>query len=120
LIPLAAKYIDREVVLGIRPEHIYNEPRPNGSAIAAGLKVEISKPMGSESIVYLKVGSGSLIARIGPFRFWIKKGHLLRIEVDNNFLRPDGNSPPIAAVPMGSTLMVRAVEREFHAFCVEF
>ena len=28
------------------------------------MKVEISEPMGSESIVYLKAGAGSLIARI--------------------------------------------------------
>lgn len=61
---LAAKYVDREVVLGIRPEHIDNEPGPNGSSNPVSLKVEISEPMGSESIVYLKIGSGGLIARI--------------------------------------------------------
>ena len=28
------------------------------------MKVEIAEPMGSESLVYLKTGSGSVIARI--------------------------------------------------------
>ena len=28
------------------------------------MKVEIAEPMGSESLVYLKTGSGSIIARI--------------------------------------------------------
>ena len=61
---LAGKYVDKEVVFGIRPEHIGNEPRADGSATPVSMKVEISEPMGSESIVYLKAGAGSLIARI--------------------------------------------------------
>ena len=62
--PLAVKYVDKEVVFGIRPEHIGNEPRADGSTTPVSMKVEISEPMGSESIVYLKAGAGSLIARI--------------------------------------------------------
>ena len=61
---LAAKYGDREVVLGIRPEQISNEPRSNIVMTPVTLKVEIAEPMGSESLVYLKTGAGSIIARI--------------------------------------------------------
>ena len=60
---LAGKYVDKDVIIGIRPEHIDNEPKDDGSAPVT-MKVEISEPMGSESLVYLKTGSGSLIARI--------------------------------------------------------
>jgi multiple sugar transport system ATP-binding protein len=59
---LAAKHVDKEVVFGIRPEQISNEPR--GAIGPVNLKVEIAEPMGSESLVYLKTGSGSIIARI--------------------------------------------------------
>jgi multiple sugar transport system ATP-binding protein len=61
--PLAGKYVDKEVVFGIRPEHINNEPI-DGLSAAATLTVETSEPMGSESIVFFKGGSGTLIARI--------------------------------------------------------
>ena len=61
---LAGKYIDKEVVFGIRPEQINNEPDADGSSVLVNLKVEIAEPMGSESLVYLKTGSGNIIARI--------------------------------------------------------
>jgi multiple sugar transport system ATP-binding protein len=59
---VAAKNVDKEVVFGIRPEQISNEP--NGSGEPIHMTVEIAEPMGSESLVYLKTGSGSVIARI--------------------------------------------------------
>jgi multiple sugar transport system ATP-binding protein len=62
--PVAGKYIDKEIVFGIRPEQIGNEPRSEVSSTPVNLTVEIAEPMGSESLVYLKTGSGSLIARI--------------------------------------------------------
>jgi multiple sugar transport system ATP-binding protein len=61
---LGAKYVDKEVVFGIRPEQITNEPRSDIAATPVTLKVEIAEPMGSESLVYLKTGAGSIIARI--------------------------------------------------------
>ena len=61
--PLADKYLDREVVFGIRPEHVSNVPI-SGLSTAATLSVETSEPMGSESLVYFRTGAGILIARI--------------------------------------------------------
>ena len=60
---VAGKYVDKEIVFGIRPENISNEPK-EGSSTPVALTVEISEPMGSESLVYLKSGTGYLIARI--------------------------------------------------------
>ena len=59
---LGAKHVDKDVVFGIRPEQISNEAKAGGAPIH--LTVEIAEPMGSESLVYLKTGSGSIIARI--------------------------------------------------------
>jgi multiple sugar transport system ATP-binding protein len=61
---LGAKYVDKEVVFGIRPEQITNEPRSDIATTPVTLKVEIAEPMGAESLVYLKTGAGSIIARI--------------------------------------------------------
>jgi multiple sugar transport system ATP-binding protein len=60
---LASKYIDKEIVFGIRPENISNEPKENSST-PVSMNVEIAEPMGAESLVYLKSGTGYLIARI--------------------------------------------------------
>jgi len=62
--PLAARHVDKEIVFGVRPEQIGTEPKADGSSVPVTLIVEIAEPMGSESIVYLKTGSGSIIARI--------------------------------------------------------
>ncbi len=61
---VASKNKGKDVVFGIRPENIHNEPFEGNVAPAVKMKVEISEPMGSESLVYLKTGSGSIIARI--------------------------------------------------------
>jgi multiple sugar transport system ATP-binding protein len=60
---IASKYIDKGVVFGIRPENITNEPK-EGSSTPVTMTVEIAEPMGSESLVYLKSGTGYVIARI--------------------------------------------------------
>jgi multiple sugar transport system ATP-binding protein len=60
---LASKYVDKEIVFGIRPENISNVPK-EGSSTPVTLAVEIAEPMGSESLVYLKSGTGYMIARI--------------------------------------------------------
>jgi multiple sugar transport system ATP-binding protein len=60
---LASKYLDKEIVFGIRPENISDKPK-NSSTMPIALTVDIAEPMGAESIVYMKTGSGYLIARI--------------------------------------------------------
>jgi multiple sugar transport system ATP-binding protein len=78
--PLANKYIDKDIVFGIRPEHITNEPK-EGSSVPVTLTVDIAEPMGSESLVYLKTGTGNLIARIhGEHLFHL--GEQLTVQFD--------------------------------------
>src|SRR6201995_5366201 len=60
---LAGKYVDKDIVFGIRPEHLSDDIK-EGLAAPVTSTVEIAEPMGSESLVYLKAGTGNLIARI--------------------------------------------------------
>jgi multiple sugar transport system ATP-binding protein len=60
---LASKYVDKDIVFGIRPEHLTDEPK-EGILLPITSTVEIAEPMGSESLVYLKAGSTNLIARL--------------------------------------------------------
>ena len=59
---LASRYVGKNVVFGIRPEHITEEC--TATCVPVQSTVDISEPMGSESLVYLKAATGSLIARI--------------------------------------------------------
>jgi len=60
-------YIGKEVVFGIRPEHI-SDARYTDSHINAGntatVNVEVVEPMGSEVYIYLSSGSQSFQARV--------------------------------------------------------
>jgi multiple sugar transport system ATP-binding protein len=60
---LASNYVDKNIVFGIRPENISESPKA-GPSISVTSTVDVAEPMGSESIVYLKTGTGYLIARI--------------------------------------------------------
>ena len=60
---IASKYVDKDIIFGIRPENISNELK-EGSSTPISLTVDIAEPMGSESLVYMKAGTGNLIARI--------------------------------------------------------
>jgi multiple sugar transport system ATP-binding protein len=60
---VAAKVVGQDIVFGVRPEHISDMPIDGPSAQLKAI-VDISEPMGSESLVYLKAGTGTLIARV--------------------------------------------------------
>jgi len=79
---LASKYIDKDVVFGIRPEHLSDEIK-DGAAAPISSTVEIAEPMGSESLVYLKAGSGNLIARIhGEHLFHLGEQVTVQLNMD--------------------------------------
>jgi multiple sugar transport system ATP-binding protein len=64
----ASGHIDKPVVFGIRPEAIHDSltvgsPDPGRTA---DVKVEVSEPMGSETLLYLDTGATSFIARVNP------------------------------------------------------
>lgn len=59
---LVASYADKEIVLGLRPEHL-GVASETSSAVMLSLTIEVAEQMGAESILYLESGGTSLIAR---------------------------------------------------------
>ena len=62
------QYVDKDVVMGIRPEHIHDEPKllkefPDGIVEA---NVEVTELMGAETYLYVNVEGNYLIARVAP------------------------------------------------------
>jgi len=60
---IANKVVGKPVVFGIRPEHLTEESK-NGATAPVSSTIDIAEPMGSESLVYMRAGTGNLIARI--------------------------------------------------------
>jgi len=60
-------YGGKEVIMGIRPEHIHGESakREGGNITGVSVQVEVVEPMGNEIFVYFIVGNSSqLVARL--------------------------------------------------------
>jgi multiple sugar transport system ATP-binding protein len=76
-------HLDKPVVFGIRPEAIHDAltaASPEAGR-TADVKVEVSEPMGSETLLYLDTGATSFIARVNPTdRF--EAGQSVRITMD--------------------------------------
>lgn len=61
-------YIDKEVVLGIRPEDIYDRMFARGATPGNTLRamVDVFEAMGSEVYLYLSMGKDLFVARVDP------------------------------------------------------
>jgi multiple sugar transport system ATP-binding protein len=64
----SSSLLDKPVIFGVRPEAIRDTltvatPDPSRTA---DVKVEVSEPMGSETLLYLDTGATSFIARVNP------------------------------------------------------
>jgi multiple sugar transport system ATP-binding protein len=90
---LASRYVGKNVIFGIRPEHLSDNVKDQ-SHVPIASTVEIAEPMGSESLVYLKAGTGNLIARIPGEHLYhlgealtvqlnLDKAHLFDAETEN-------------------------------------
>lgn len=68
IVPDLAKYVDREVCLGIRPESVHDEPAYLATAQTGVVDadVEITEMMGAETYLYLKCAGNSITARVQP------------------------------------------------------
>ncbi len=64
----SSAYVDQKVVFGVRPEAIHDSltVSPPDPERTADVKVEVSEPMGSETLLYLDTGATSFIARVNP------------------------------------------------------
>lgn len=62
------RYVNREVLLGIRPEHIQLTGGSAGAATPDGIKavVDVVEPMGHETFLHLRVGQDTLTVRTSP------------------------------------------------------
>jgi multiple sugar transport system ATP-binding protein len=58
-------YLDRALVLGLRPEHI-TEARAYGVGAEFTVPVEVVEPMGMETMVYFTVAGIEICARVTP------------------------------------------------------
>ena len=62
-------YIGKKIVLGIRPEDIYDRLFYAGGVLEGSwtkATVEVVEPMGAEKYLYLNTGKNSLVARVEP------------------------------------------------------
>ncbi len=67
MVKAIAPYVGKEIVMGIRPEDIYDKlfvsDAPPENTIKA--TCEVIEPMGSEAYLYLNTGKNSFVARVG-------------------------------------------------------
>jgi multiple sugar transport system ATP-binding protein len=61
--PAWQDWADREVVLGVRPEHL--QPRDAGEA-ALHARLEVLEPVGNETFLNLRCGELALVSRVAP------------------------------------------------------
>ncbi len=77
------EYIGKEVVVGIRPESIHDEPvhltTLADSVVTA--TVDVTELMGSEILLYLLVGESRLVARVSP-RSTSRAGDEITVAID--------------------------------------
>jgi multiple sugar transport system ATP-binding protein len=80
--PFTEKYVNKNIVFGVRPEHLTDEVK-DGTSAPLTSTVDITEPMGAESLVYLKAGTGHLIARIpGDTLFQMGQKVTLHVNMD--------------------------------------
>lgn len=77
-------WVEKEVVFGIRPEDIYDKffavgEKDVGNVISAN--VDVTEPLGNQTILHLKVGESSLVASVNP-QTTAKEGTKIDIVVD--------------------------------------
>jgi multiple sugar transport system ATP-binding protein len=61
-------YVGKNIVMGIRPEDIYDKVyyQGNGKGRTMSATVEVVEPMGAEKYVYLSSAGNSVVARVSP------------------------------------------------------
>lgn len=77
--------IGKEVILGIRPEHLHDEEMFLSNALTGVIdcRVEVTEMMGAETYLYLMLGELNLTARVSP-RSAAKPGDMVKIAIDVN------------------------------------
>ena len=95
-----ARYIDKEVIMGIRPEAIHDDEMFLSTATTGiiNAEVEITEMMGAETYLYLTHAGLSLTARVDP-RSTAKSQDTIKVALDPNkihlFDKDADNNPTI-------------------------
>ena len=85
--PALAEYIGKEVIAGLRPECIHDEPM-RLSALAESTVdtfVDVTELMGAEIYLYLNIGETNLIARVSS-RSTSRAGDTIKVAFDTSRL----------------------------------
>ena len=85
--PALADYIGKEVVAGLRPECIHDEPMQLAALEESSLEafVDVTELMGAEIYLYLTVGETNLIARVSS-RSASRAGDTIKVAFDTSRL----------------------------------
>jgi multiple sugar transport system ATP-binding protein len=83
--PALAEYIGQEVVVGIRPESLHDQPAQIEELADSTIDayVEVTELMGAEIYLYILVGETKLIARVSP-RSTSRAGDTIKIALDTS------------------------------------
>ncbi len=89
----------RDVLVGIRPEHLALDGQAGGDGALAG-QVELVERLGSESFAYVETGAGTVTARL-PGEVAVRVGEPLRLAVrDGQFHLFDPQTERALTVPV--------------------
>jgi multiple sugar transport system ATP-binding protein len=68
LIPAFKSQAGRDVVFGIRPEHLTNAvtEQDRGAQIPITVKVEIAEPLGADTLIFSRIGDQEVVCRTTP------------------------------------------------------
>jgi multiple sugar transport system ATP-binding protein len=81
------QFVDHEVVVGIRPEHLFDreevDSAPPGSELTAN--VDLIEPLGSETLVHALVAGQPITARVSPDNE-LRRGQVVDLIVDTRHL----------------------------------
>jgi multiple sugar transport system ATP-binding protein len=63
-----ANYVDRDVIIGIRPENIHDADfvPPNTESAKVPVRVDVTELLGNEILLYLLAGKNTFVARVDP------------------------------------------------------
>ncbi len=83
--PELGRYVGKEIVLGVRPESIHDEPQylQNATTGVVNAYVEITEMMGAEIYLYLVCEGNNLTARVSP-RSTARPGDEIQVCIDPN------------------------------------
>ena len=80
-----ADYVGKEVVIGVRPEHIFDDKASLESMADSSInvKIEVTEPMGSEKYIYVAYDGVQIVGRVEP-ESTTEAGDEIKIAFDAN------------------------------------